>query len=224
MKFKLAAFNRNVPDEDLLNDLIATNIKLKSNGKSLTYRSYNEIGNYAATTLSVRFGSWNDALSKAGLKLNEEKNIPIEALFDNLKIVWIEKGRQPVIREMGNTPSEYTASVYSDRFGSWLKALKEFVIFVEHERYVVFNSEAQIEIKNNPLGNSAKRDPSLSLRFLVLKKNNFCCIACGRSPATVTGLQLEIDHINPWSNGGKTIEENLQTLCFDCNRGKGASC
>jgi HNH endonuclease/Homing endonuclease associated repeat len=224
MKFELTTFNRNVPEEDLLNDLIAANEKLKSIGKSLTYRSYYEIGNYSANTFSVRFGSWNDALSRAGLNLNEEKNIPIEALFDNLKIIWIAKGRQPVLREMGDTLSKYTGSVYSDRFGSWRKALGEFVAFVEHERYAATNSEVQIEIKNNTLGNSAKRDPSLGLRFLVLKKNNFCCVACGRSPATVTGLKLEIDHIKPWSNGGKTIEENLQTLCFDCNRGKGASC
>lgn len=224
MKFELTTFNRNVPDEDLLNNLIAMNEKLKALGKRLTHRSYNEIGSYASSTFAVRFGSWNNALSKAGLILNEEKNIPIEALFDNLKIVWIAKGRQPVIREMGDTPSKYTASVYSDRFGSWRKALGEFVTFVEQERYAVLSSEVRVEIKNDPISNSAKRDPSLSLRFLVLKKNNFCCIACGRSPATVTGLQLEIDHINPWSKGGKTIEENLQTLCFDCNRGKGASC
>ncbi|QKE39815.1 MAG: HNH endonuclease [Ferrovum myxofaciens] len=35
---------------------------------------------------------------------------------------------------------------------------------------------------------------------------------------------MEIDHIFPWSEGGETIEENLQSLCFDCNRGKGARC
>ena len=149
MKFELTTFNRNVLDEDLLNDLIAANIKLKSNGESLTYRSYNEIGNYAASTLSVRFGSWNDALTKAGLNLNEEKNIPIEDLFDNLKIIWIAKGRQPVLREMGDAPSKYRGSVYADRFGSWRKALGEFVAFVEHEKYAVSNNEAQIEINRD---------------------------------------------------------------------------
>ncbi len=30
------------------------------------------------------------------------------------------------------------------------------------------------------------------------------------------------DHIIPWSKGGKTIEENCQMLCRDCNLVKGA--
>ena len=33
-------------------------------------------------------------------------------------------------------------------------------------------------------------------------------------------LLLEIDHIIPISKGGCTVEENLQTLCWKCNRAK----
>jgi hypothetical protein len=32
--------------------------------------------------------------------------------------------------------------------------------------------------------------------------------------------QMEADHITPWSKGGKTIPENCQMLCKDCNRRK----
>ena len=32
--------------------------------------------------------------------------------------------------------------------------------------------------------------------------------------------QMEADHITPWSRGGKTISENCQMLCRDCNRRK----
>jgi 5-methylcytosine-specific restriction endonuclease McrA len=31
---------------------------------------------------------------------------------------------------------------------------------------------------------------------------------------------LHVDHIKPWSHGGETIEDNLQTLCATCNLGK----
>lgn len=33
---------------------------------------------------------------------------------------------------------------------------------------------------------------------------------------------MEGDHITPWSQGGKTTTENLQMLCRECNRRKGA--
>jgi len=60
MKFELGTFNRNVTDEDLLQDLVAADAKLKEQGKRLTSRSYKEFGKYSADTIGVRFGSWND--------------------------------------------------------------------------------------------------------------------------------------------------------------------
>ena len=35
--------------------------------------------------------------------------------------------------------------------------------------------------------------------------------------------QMEADHIKPWHEGGKTIEENCQMLCKDDNRRKSGS-
>ncbi|WP_338626298.1 HNH endonuclease signature motif containing protein [Selenomonas sp. TAMA-11512] len=32
--------------------------------------------------------------------------------------------------------------------------------------------------------------------------------------------EMQADHITPWSKGGKTIVENCQMLCADCNRRK----
>ena len=33
---------------------------------------------------------------------------------------------------------------------------------------------------------------------------------------------MEADHITPWSEGGRTVDENCQMLCQSCNRHKGA--
>ena len=33
--------------------------------------------------------------------------------------------------------------------------------------------------------------------------------------------QMEGDHIIPWSKGGRTVKENCQMLCMECNRRKG---
>ena len=57
------------------------------------------------------------------------------------------------------------------------------------------------------------------LRYDILKRDGFRCTICGRGAAD--GVKLEVDHIRPVSKGGKTVPENLRTLCFDCNRGKG---
>ena len=56
--------------------------------------------------------------------------------------------------------------------------------------------------------------------YQVLKRDNFKCCACGASPAKDPAVELHIDHIIPWSRGGETTPENLQTLCSRCNLGK----
>ena len=64
-----------------------------------------------------------------------------------------------------------------------------------------------------------KIPPKLTLK--VLKRDKYKCQICGKSPSTHPELSLEVDHILPVSKGGTNDIENLQTLCFNCNRGKG---
>ena len=45
------------------------------------------------------------------------------------------------------------------------------------------------------------------------------CVRCGRGRED--GVKLHVDHIVPVSRGGKSVMSNLQTLCEDCNCGKG---
>ena len=68
--------------------------------------------------------------------------------------------------------------------------------------------------------NNSSRTISAKLRYEVLKRDNFKCCACGASPAKDPSVELHIDHIIPWSKGGKTELANLQTLCSKCNLGK----
>lgn len=60
------------------------------------------------------------------------------------------------------------------------------------------------------------------LRDLIKRRDNFTCCNCGNSTYVEPNLLLEIDHIIPVAKGGRTVEENLQTLCWKCNRAKGA--
>ncbi|MCL5047269.1 MAG: HNH endonuclease [Firmicutes bacterium] len=57
-----------------------------------------------------------------------------------------------------------------------------------------------------------------ALRYKIIKRDGKRCRHCGRSPQD--GITLHVDHIVPISKGGKTVENNLQTLCADCNLGK----
>lgn len=68
-------------------------------------------------------------------------------------------------------------------------------------------------------GSTHKRAIPLGLRYEVLERDGGRCLLCGRSP--VDGIQLHVDHVIPWSKGGRTELSNLQTLCQECNLGKG---
>jgi len=53
-------------------------------------------------------------------------------------------------------------------------------------------------------------------------RDGFTCKKCGRSPMNeMGGIELHVDHILPWSKGGETVQNNLETKCKKCNLGKG---
>jgi hypothetical protein len=62
----------------------------------------------------------------------------------------------------------------------------------------------------------------LKLRFDVLKRDNFTCQYCGRTPQD--NVKLQIDHIDSKSKGGVNSIDNLITACSDCNIGKSDCC
>lgn len=61
-----------------------------------------------------------------------------------------------------------------------------------------------------------------NLRKKIKARDNYTCQICNLSINDEKNLLLEIDHIIPLSKGGLTTEKNLQTLCWKCNRSKGA--
>jgi hypothetical protein len=61
-----------------------------------------------------------------------------------------------------------------------------------------------------------------ALRESIKQRDDYHCQICRNSTYDEKNLLLEIDHIMPLSKGGITSEDNLQTLCWKCNRSKGA--
>jgi hypothetical protein len=61
--------------------------------------------------------------------------------------------------------------------------------------------------------------PSKKLRMEILKRDNYKCRVCGRSPKDYVDVELHVHHILPWGKGGVTDEDNLITLCKTCHDG-----
>ncbi len=214
-KFKLERVSgQPIGEEELLADLRRVAKMLGTSSVSMP--KYRELGKFDDTNLARRFGTWNGALTKAGLSISNEVNIPDERLFENILSLWQHYGRQPRRSELAKPPSTISQGPYRRRFNSWTAALKEFIEFAN-------------EMTNEPppqggtRGNIPRtpRNASLRLRWRVLQRDRFTCCACGVSPAIKAGTELHVDHVRPWSKGGETILENLQTLCSKCNLGKG---
>lgn len=85
-------------------------------------------------------------------------------------------------------------------------------------RFVVFLSE-KVKFSKSAAGQRALM--TSKLRQHIKERDHFTCCACGLSTSQEPNLLLEIDHILPVSKGGLTTEDNLQTLCWRCNRSKG---
>jgi hypothetical protein len=57
-------------------------------------------------------------------------------------------------------------------------------------------------------------------RHYIKTRDKFACKYCSASVSKEPNLLLEVDHIKPVSKGGLSVESNLQTLCWRCNRTK----
>jgi hypothetical protein len=213
-RFELSRVSgQRVSDAELLADL--SNVATKLGATTVSLPQYKQHGRYDGRNLSRRFGSWNKALLAVGLTISNEIDISDERLFENILILWQHYGRQPRRSELATSPSTISQSPYSRRFRSWMAALRAFI---EYANATGVESAAVPQITDGH--HATKRDPSLRLRWKVLQRDRFTCRGCGRSPALIPGVELHVDHIEPWSSGGETILENLQTLCSLCNLGK----
>lgn len=305
MDFVLNEYHRNVSDEELINDILRVAKLCDTN--TLSRSTYEKHGKYGGTTISKRFGSWNNAMERAGLsiykhngykrqhyerdedffadmrriasqlqktfittgeyeqygqynrssilrkyggwktilekaglsstpfRLGKGKEISDEELFQDIEQVWIKLGRQPTITDVKNGEFSFSQNTFVRRFGGWRGTLEAFVRYINSEDETTHindeiedksDKETSLPRKDSQTTTSHKssrkttRDINLRLRFKVMQRDNFKCCICGKSPATSPGVTLHIDHIKPWSKGGETTIDNLQTLCSECNLGK----
>lgn len=63
-------------------------------------------------------------------------------------------------------------------------------------------------------GRPAGQSIPTALRARVYRAFGRRCVRCGSTD------QVQVDHITPWAEGGRTEFENLQPLCSDCHKVK----
>lgn len=236
-----AQAKRTFSDGELLSELRQVSEKL--GGSPMTVELFSQHARMSAETVRRRFGSWWTALKKAGLTIsNLGKRYSEDDYFENLLTVWTHYGRQPKYNEMDHSPSWIPSGAYEAKWGTWTKALLAFLERVNsdsrHEDLPSPEDSSNSQVVGVQDGNNGQRlsrrsKPELTkgedqrqirlgLRYEVLKRDRFRCVLCGVSPATHVGCILHVDHILPYSRGGKTVAKNLRTLCEQCNLGKSA--
>ena len=95
------------------------------------------------------------------------------------------------------------------------KRISELIRDSEVERktgiipYVLTGDEHYLDLRSFPD----------DIKLAVWEQQNHICKNCGKE----FDLEfMEGDHITPWREGGRTVIENCQMLCRECNRRKGA--
>ncbi len=87
------------------------------------------------------------------------------------------------------------------------------------ERFINYLADL-VKFKKSVEGQRRLMTPKL--RKYIIERDFNTCQKCSNSTANEPNLLLEVDHKVPVSKGGITTEDNLQTLCWKCNRHKGA--
>ncbi|MEQ1574729.1 MAG: HNH endonuclease [Vicinamibacterales bacterium] len=199
-------------DKSLLAEL--RRIAKVTGSATLTKAQINRVGRISYSAIARRFGSLRQACERAGLKSQRFMKATDEELLAHIVNLW-----QQVLEKEGRTPQQRDMKAYgfpvsydtiNRRFGTWRKALVRARASVTEDSLIDEPSSA-------PEAPRKRVALSLRKRFFVLKRDHFACVRCG---ASGMGVRLEVHHRMPFAQGGSDNLSNLETLCYECNRGQ----
>lgn len=142
---------------------------------------------------------------------------PLWKYFVNV-VSWVEKlfPKKNYRKEMKGTPFGLLYNIYSDTKYDPNEIEEEIINLMRDEdvtkksgiyQYIFTREEKHLSIRA-----FSEKD-----RREVYEQQKGKCKFCGK---WFEIDNMEADHITPWSKGGKTISNNCQMLCLQCNRTK----
>ena len=144
------------------------------------------------------------------------QNVPVYVLENDENGFYSRLGLTVIDEEMLNVEYKFT---YTSDGGM---AQRSFTVPMNEENIIELVNQLESKLSVQALAKEQRAMMTTKLRTYIKERDNYTCCQCGNSTHKETNLLLEIDHIIPISKGGLTQEDNLQTLCWKCNRSKGA--
>ena len=194
--------------EPIRQDYLATVLKWKSGGDVKSYMAVRQHA-VAATEEWLYFKAvigWVETLFTKYRK--EMKGLPWGEFYNEFS----EKSYSPAALE------KEVAALMADR-----EVQKKSGIY----EYVLSGRTRPEKLNLRQLEDEEKREAYERQTAIAKKRGISNCPRCANGIGGMDATriwayeEMEADHITPWSKGGRTVPENCQMLCADCNRRKG---
>lgn len=212
---------RRTSDETIIEDIRRL---AEESGTAPTASEMANRGQFSVTLAQNRFGSWNEALRRAGFQPSNRHSISDEALVDEINRLYSELDRAPTAEDMEERGS-FSIRPYLRRFDTWQSAVRA----AGYEPVGYPSGPANPMWKSEPEGNRYYGPRWQQRRRQVLVRDDFECQTPGCEISNTEhqerfGRALGVHHIQPlgeFERNGTTnyaranADENLVTVCAE---------
>jgi hypothetical protein len=158
--------------------------------------------------------------------LKNERDSILTNISDSIPKLIMSFNKDMVIRKLGFETYDFSDlyfPVYTFQYvsaGGNSSTKCDIQLNIDNLEKLIFYLNDLVKFRKSIQGQRALM--TSALREKIKSRDNFSCKKCSLSIRDEKNLLLEIDHVIPLSKGGITSEDNLQTLCWRCNRTKGS--
>ena len=167
-----------------------------------------------------------DAAEQGKVLLKQEHDSIVENIKSSIPAMIYRFNKEKLKRKLGFEQIDFSTlyfPVYTFQYvsaGGNSSSKCDITLDIDNLNRFVGYLSTLVKFKKSAAGQRALMTSALREKIKI--RDHYACQSCGISAYDTKHLLLEIDHMIPLSKGGETTESNLQTLCWKCNRTKGA--